>query len=891
MKEYIYTINKDSSSSLVIEICQLDEDCLKFQDKVRPLFFRDLEKSISSFEKNALKFLIQEELKFQKNQFTENTLPLKFFHLSKSVVLEGLKLLSLAGKLYFNKKKLVVDLYGKTPLFLQVATNSDGHIEVSGKLTLNDKISDLSECDFLFIGAPHFFIKGIVLKLIDSDISSNELRKLKANPLSYTAEEIKELQEAHAMNPKEPKICIETSAKYRLEKDPLPYLVLKDRTGAFADLWFDDGDKKEAYHEFGHSQTLVEKAFETDLLETDFIKKQMGNSHYYCPLDKVAKSLTFLLEIGWKIVDFKGSVVVRHTDFDLSFKNTVNSIEAKGRINYASHTVNLSDVAGAFNRRDRFIEIGQGVVGLMPDSFEHLTPLIETAEIASDHLSLKKQHLGAISDLFEMKNVTLDRDLNEIKESLKNFSGIPTLTPPLTFRGVLRPYQIQGLSFLKFLYDFHFHGMLADDMGLGKTVQVLSFLSSIDLEKQVLIVLPASLVFNWKLEIERFTPHLKISIHHGQNRPDTLDKEAKIILTTYSTLYVDLKIFQNLDFECLILDEAQTIKNSETKTFKSLLTLNARFKLLITGTPIENHLGELWSHFHFLMPELFGEKNAFLSDCASANSDIRYLEKIKKKIRPFILRRKKEEVAKDLPEKIEQIVYVEMEQKQRQAYEKYLSGIKQSLIKKVDSDGFSKHKIEIFEAILRLRQICCHPLLVSQFFENEEIDESAKLEALLNDIEIAWQEKGKVLVYSQFTSMLQLIAKAIIKKNIPYVYLDGSTKDREKPVYEFQNNPDIPLFLISLKAGGVGLNLTAADSVFLYDPWWNDAIENQAINRAHRIGRQDTVIAKRYITLESIEEKMLTIKKNKGKMASSILDDNDLSHPNLTEEDFRFLLS
>jgi SNF2 family DNA or RNA helicase len=327
------------------------------------------------------------------------------------------------------------------------------------------------------------------------------------------------------------------------------------------------------------------------------------------------------------------------------------------------------------------------------------------------------------------------------------------------------------------------------------------------------------------------------------------------------------------------LDEAQTIKNAETQTARAVCELNARFRLTITGTPIENHLNELWSQFRFLMPDLLGEQASFQAEVQASSADSRFLQRIRRRIKPFILRRKKEEVAKDLPEKIEQVVWIEMTPEQRSFYDQFLANAKRSL------DG--KGRMEVLESILRLRQICCHSLLVA-----DEVSESAKLEALLEDLDTIREEGKKALIYSQFTAMLSLIGKALKAKEWNYAYLDGSTTNRAEVVDSFQNDPEISLFLISLKAGGIGLNLTSADYVLLFDPWWNDAAENQAVNRAHRIGRIDTVIAKRYIIAESIEEKMMTLKAHKRGLIAGILDHDDFSAGStLTDEDLRYLLS
>lgn len=495
---------------------------------------------------------------------------------------------------------------------------------------------------------------------------------------------------------------------------------------------------------------------------------------------------------------------------------------------------------------------------------------------------MPKSRLGALS---EMK-IQMDASLSGLRERLVTFTSVDETLPGRGFQGELRPYQQEGVSWLAFLYEFGLHGILADDMGLGKTVQVLAFLSQLETEQPILIVMPTSLIFSWKREIERFLPEAAVIVHHGPERPREVAalQRSGIILTTYTTLRLDSDLLAQVNCEVLVLDEAQAIKNSRTQTFQAACKLHARLRLSLTGTPLENHLGELWAHFHFLIPDLFGDEKEFASELQAAEVDLRHLNRIKKKIRPFLLRRKKAEVARDLPEKIEQVVWVEMAESQRRIYEQFLSGVR----KKVQAEGMGKSRMEVLEALLRLRQICCHPLLLSGQLE-EEVFESAKMEALLQDLEQVVEEGRKALVYSQFTSLLSLVGKQLRERNIPYAYLDGSTTNREEIVNRFQEDAALPLFLISLKAGGVGLNLTSADYVFLYDPWWNEAAENQAIDRAHRIGRKETVIAKRYVTVESVEEKMMKLKEHKRSLGDHLLDE-DAGNASLTADDLLFLI-
>ncbi|MBA3604096.1 MAG: DEAD/DEAH box helicase [Parachlamydiaceae bacterium] len=671
-------------------------------------------------------------------------------------------------------------------------------------------------------------------------------------------------------------------------------------------LSFSDERKKIAFHDPSpwikdiknkiaiKRQLPSERQWEKDLLETDFTQKMAGKSHYYCPVDCVAKSLTFLMEIGWPIEDCQGNSICRLTNSEFQILSECESFIIKGKIRYEDHDVDLKDVVGAFNRRERFVQLSGNRVGLLPkglDSFG-LNGLAEEGEIVQDGIRLHRNRLGALSELFDSPaNFAYDDTFANLKEKLLTFEGLKFAAPSQRFKGELRPYQQEGVNWLAFLYEYGFHGLLADDMGLGKTVQVIAFLSRLEIVKPVLIVLPTSLIFNWKRELEHFLPDASVVVYQGAQRnpwPGDL-LISPIILTSYATLRIDLSLFREHEYQCIILDEAQTIKNPNTLTAQAIHKLKGQFRLSLTGTPVENHLSEMWAHFRFIMPDLFGSEKKFNAEVEAGAADFRYLQKMRRKMRPFMLRRKKDEVAKDLPERIEQVVWVEMAQAQRKVYDEMLVGFKGNLFKKVALDGVGKHRMEVLEAILRLRQICCHPLLAIGKSEEFIDAPSSKLEALLQDLETAVDEGRKVLVYSQFTSMLQIIAKELRAREWAFVYLDGQTKDREKVVNQFQEGPSTLIFLISLKAGGIGLNLTAADYVFLYDPWWNEAVENQAIDRAHRIGRKDTVIAKRYVAVETIEEKMMTLKAAKRSLAADIMQE-DVPISKLTIDDLHYLL-
>ena len=623
----------------------------------------------------------------------------------------------------------------------------------------------------------------------------------------------------------------------KLRPDPFPVLKLQDRTGAFATLSMD-------YGLFGILESDLslpeEKTWEKDLLETGFIRKKVENSDYYCPMDRVVKTLSFLLDIGWKIFDVQGRRVLRQGELNCKAEEEGSHIVLKGKVSYGEYIGNLKDVFGTFTRREKFINLSPDAVGLieMPKEWE----VLEGEEVVKEGIAIKRHHHGLLEGFVRLPDVYTPSEW--IKESV-----------PDSFQGKLYSYQQEGLNWLSFLYTSHFHGLLADEMGLGKTVQLIAFVASLKISKPVLIVMPKSLLFNWKQEFGKFLPSCNVYVHAGEDRLSSFEGQG-VILTSYTLLRQDRFLFESASYAAVILDEAQMIKNPDSLSSQIVCRLKADFRLAVTGTPVENKWEDLWSLFRFLMPDLLGERK-----------EGPVFERVRQKIRPFLLRRLKSDVDLELPEKQEQVIWVEQDEEEREFYEQFLIQKKSAVIQKVTTEGLQKSRFEILELILRLRQICCTPSLVSGEYEGP----NAKLQRLLSDVEEVIQTGRKALIFSQFTQMLRFIAKECDNRGWTYAYLDGETRDREKAVTMFQEDGKVQLFLMSLKAGGVGLNLTAADYVFLYDPWWNDAVENQAIDRAHRVGRKGSVIARRYITLETIEEKMLRLKQKKTALSQTLL--------------------
>lgn len=501
-------------------------------------------------------------------------------------------------------------------------------------------------------------------------------------------------------------------------------------------------------------------------------------------------------------------------------------------------------------------------------------------------------------------NVSVDRSLRGLAKKLKDFETIAKLKEPKRFEGKLRDYQRDGLSWLNFLNDFKLGGILADEMGLGKTVQTLSLLQHLKdsrakdkkLEHPALIVAPTSVIMNWFYEARRFAPKLEVLVLHGPNRKKLFQDISKydIVITSYALLRLDRYDLERAQYSYLILDEAQNIKNPQTATTKAAKALRAQHRLALTGTPTENRPMELWSIMDFLMPGFLGSREFFRSSIerpiiegTGGNAAAALL---RAKTRPFILRRMKSDVEKDLPPKIESSLHVEMAPSQMELYAQILEEVRPRVFEAVEKRGVRAASVSILSALLRLRQVCNHPNSIDSLKE-EPGYESGKFN-LLKDLTTEAIESGrKILLFCQFREMLSIIRKHLEESGYKHLYLDGATKDRQDLVDQFNSDEDVRIFLISLKAGGTGLNLTAADTVIIYDPWWNPAVESQAVDRAHRIGQKKAVSVYRLVTENSIEQKIMDLKERKSKLVDALINDNGLSTLSLSKTDLAELFS
>jgi superfamily II DNA or RNA helicase len=523
---------------------------------------------------------------------------------------------------------------------------------------------------------------------------------------------------------------------------------------------------------------------------------------------------------------------------------------------------------------------------------------VELMMAAGKNGRLPLAHAGRIQEILQhAAGTNVAATARDLFQKLSSIDEIESTKKPRALKATLRPYQDAGLSWLKFIHDIGSGGVLADDMGLGKTVQTIALLLAVKQEEKklrALIVAPTSVVINWERELTRFSPTLSVALWHGADRKEQVEavKDAEVVITSYALLRRDEDFLAQLDLTYAILDEAQHIKNPLSATAAAAKRLKASRRLALTGTPIENRLSEIWSIFDFVSPGLLGPLDKFDARFSRPieAGDYKTAQRLRATIHPFILRRTKQEVAKDLPEKIETDQVCDLTGDQRSVYLQVAREVRAQVLGEVERVGLGKSQLQILAGLTRLRQAACDPRLLGLPREFNDED-SGKLVALRELVSNAIEGGHKVLVFSQFVMMLKIIERAMKEDGVPYEYLDGSTKDRLERVDRFQNDPTVPVFLISLKAGGTGLNLTAADTVIHFDPWWNPAVEQQATDRAHRIGQTKVVTAYRLVAAGTIEEKILQLKAKKRELVASVLSEDAGGAKKLTKADLEDLFS
>ena len=589
-------------------------------------------------------------------------------------------------------------------------------------------------------------------------------------------------------------------------------------------------------------------------------------------------------------------------DTRVQINSGIDWFDAQIEVVFGDQVASIADVKKALAKKMNYVKLNDGSIGMLPEEWlKKYALLVKMGEAKGNKIRVKKIYFSVLDELLEdIDDVAILKELELKKQKIQSIltQDFNTFEAPKQLEASLRPYQLSGFQWLLFLNEAGWGGILADDMGLGKTVQTLSFLQhykNTNATSKYLVVCPTTLMYNWESEIKKFTPNLSLFIHHGSKRNINIEKlkDIDIIITTYGTMRSDIIHLKEIAFDYIILDESQAIKNPQSQIAKASLLLNAKNRLALSGTPVQNNTFDLYSQMNFLNPGMLGSREFFLNEFATPIDKFQEDEaklQLRKLIYPFLLRRTKEQVAKDLPDKTETILWCEMGKDQRKIYESYRNTYKEELLEVIEERGIERSQMHILQGLTKLRQICDSPAILNEdvAFDNSSI----KVEELVRELS---ENVGnhKALVFSQFIGMLSLIKKELDKANIPYAYFDGSSTstERQKAINLFQEQEDCRVFLISLKAGNTGLNLTAADYVYIVDPWWNPAVEQQAIDRTHRIGQTKNIFAYRLICKNTIEEKMIQLQERKRALANDLVADDGAIIKRLTKDDLLFLLS
>lgn len=605
-----------------------------------------------------------------------------------------------------------------------------------------------------------------------------------------------------------------------------------------------------------------------------------------------------LLNLGFEVSQPQSSdkkYFVGKAIIEVEVKENIDWFDIHARIKFGEFEIPFKELRKLILKKKVEFKLPNGEIAIIPEAwltkYADLFALSET-EGDKEKPVLRKHHLNLVKELEEGNLAKVH--LSEKLRSLSSFSGIKNYPLPASFKGELRPYQKAGYNWLRFLNEYRLGGCLADDMGLGKTVQTLAMLSA---EKEAghgtsLLVMPTSLIYNWEMEASKFAPDLRVLNYTGTQR----NKEIKrfenydIVLTSYGITRLDVDLLQNFYFNYIILDESQVIKNPSSNIAKAVRELKSRYKLVLTGTPMENTTMDLWSQISFINPGLVGTQSYFRQEFQvpiEKKGDESKSKKLNAIIKPFILRRHKSQVATELPEKVENVQYSVMTPEQEKKYEETKAYYRGKILDLIDKEGMGNSRFMILEGLTKLRQLANHPKLIEPSYSGD----SGKMEDITHMLENAMSEGHKVLVFSQFVKHLALVQHFLKSKKIDYAYLDGASIDRKEQVDRFNRDPKIKAFLISIKAGGLGLNLTEADYVFILDPWWNPAVEAQAIDRAHRIGQKKKVFTYKFITRNSVEEKILMLQQKKLRLTNELIVTEESIMKQLTRDDISQMLA
>ncbi|MGE5108009.1 MAG: DEAD/DEAH box helicase [Sphingobacteriales bacterium] len=660
-----------------------------------------------------------------------------------------------------------------------------------------------------------------------------------------------------------------------------------------------------------HRNKEAEDAFlqKLEALHSQFIRPEGGHNLVWRGTDVLKNNWFFLFVDAmneWKI-PVAGFEALKNFRFNTAKPKTqvyissgMDWFDAKVNIQFGDQQITIADVKKALANKQSFVQLQDGTLGILPEDWlKKYSLLFKVGEGKHGQLRLSKYYYSVIDELYENRDE--EEVMVELEEKylrLKEFKNIKEIEVPHSLDHILRPYQISGYHWLNYLSDVGWGGILADDMGLGKTVQALTYLRHYEERNKSLhaiVICPTTLIYNWENEIKKFTPQLTYQIHHGGARTRNKQQllQTNVVITTYGTLRSDIKLLVDINFDYVILDESQAIKNPQSKVTKAAGLLEAKNRLCLSGTPLQNNTFDIYAQMNFLNPGMLGSVEFFRNEFATPIDKFGEQEQkdhLKKILYPFILRRTKEQVAKDLPDKTETILFCEMEDEQRKIYDAFRNDFRDKILGVIDQEGIGRSQLTILQGLMKLRQICDSPAIMNE--EERYPNVSIKLEELAREIS---ENIGnhKALIFSQFLGMLALIKEKLKEQEIPFEYFDGSTSttERQRAIESFQNNDECRVFLISLKAGGVGLNLTAADYVYIVDPWWNPAVEQQAIDRTHRIGQTKNIFAYRMICKDTIEDKILQLQERKKALAKDLIADDATFVKSLTRADVEYLFS
>ncbi|MBS1597180.1 MAG: DEAD/DEAH box helicase [Bacteroidetes bacterium] len=744
--------------------------------------------------------------------------------------------------------------------------------------------------------------------IIDKDDWTNQLKSF-ILPLTkdYHVEFDQELVKEVKSGDPERKLLLQEKGDYLLFQPIFSYKGFETMYGGKDEIIVPDGDKVLIIHR--NKEIEAEFVSKLESLHSQFIHPQGSASLALKGNDVLRNNWFFLFTDAMQemkvavygfeaLKNFRFNTARPQTKIHIS--GNTDWFDARVDIVFGDQKVTIADVKKALANRQQFVPLNDGTLGVLPEEWvKKYSLLFRVGEGKLNQLRLSKYHMSVIDELYEGRDEEeLIIHLEKKYEQLREFKTIKEIPPPSHLDHILRPYQVHGFHWLNYLHEVNWGGILADDMGLGKTVQALSFLDHYKKTHEklrALVVCPTTLIFNWENEIKKFTPALTYYIHHGGDRirnKQQLD-QYDVIITTYGTLRSDIKLLIEIPFDYVVLDESQAIKNPGSKVTKAACLLHAKHRLCMSGTPLQNNTFDIFAQMNFLNPGMLGSLEFFRQEFAIPIDKFGEADRkdhLRKLLFPFILRRTKEQVAKDLPEKTETILYCEMEDEQRKVYDAYRNDYRDKILGTIESQGIQRSQLTILQGLMKLRQICDSPAILN---ETEKYpNHSIKLDELAREITENIGDH-KALIFSQFLGMLALIKEKLKSLDVKFEYFDGSTSapDREKAIRAFQDDDSCRVFLISLKAGGVGLNLTAADYVYIVDPWWNPAVEQQAIDRTHRIGQTKNIFAYRMICKDTIEDKILGLQEKKRILAKDLIVDDDGFVKSLSREDVEYLFS